>query len=141
MKARPHSILSPSPALSTWASCQCLLKFPNLKASSFDLLSSSHYCLFTILFTAKFHESLSLSTIFISTPPTSQPPTTFLSSLSLLKLLLTKATQSLPCLIQQSSCCFDLSEAFAAIDQSLILLPLLFSSWCSFISGSGWLTE
>ena len=29
----PVSILSPLPALSTWASYQCLLKFPNLKAS------------------------------------------------------------------------------------------------------------
>ena len=95
------------------------IKIPQPESLSLDLLSSSHYRPFTILFTAKFHENLSVSTIFISTPPTSQPPAVFLSSLNLLKLLLTKATQSLLYLIQQSWCCFDLSEAFATIDLNL----------------------
>ena len=138
MKA-PHPPSSPSPALSTWASHQCLLKFPNLKASSFDLLSSSHYCLFTILFTAKFHENLFLPSLFLHLPHLSLPQLFFLPSICW--NYSRQRQHSLPCLIQHSLCCFDLSEAFATVDLSLILLPLLVFSWCSFVSGSGWLTR
>ena len=92
MKARPSSILS--------FTCSLYLGFPSMsikvpQPESLFLWPPIQLPLLPLYHSL--HSQISwksLSTISISTPPTSQPPTTFLSSLNLLKLLSTKATQS-----------------------------------------------